>query len=53
VLKNLQKGDYKVIQGIFNTTTQQFESERTVEASQIDQSFLAAHNAEGLAVWRV
>lgn len=53
VLKKLQQGDYKVMQGIFNTTTRQFESQRTVEASQIDHSFLAAHNAEGLAVWRV
>ena len=53
VLQNLKHGDYKVVQGIFNSASGEYESQRVVEASQIDQQFLAAHNSDGIAVWEV
>ena len=53
VLQNLQQGDYKVVQGIFNASTGEYESQRLVEANQIDRNFLAAHNEQGIAVWEV
>ena len=53
VLQSLQQGDFKVVQGVLNTSTGEYESQRTVEASQIDQDFLAAHNEDGIAVWQV
>ena len=53
VLQSLKKGDYQVVQGIFNSKTQQYESQRVVEAGQIDQRFVAAHNEQGIAVWEV
>lgn len=53
VLQNLKQGDFKVVQGIFNTSTGEYESQRLVEASQVDQRFLAAHDSNGIAVWEV
>lgn len=53
VLQHMQAGNYKVLQGVFDTRSQMFESQRVVEARNIDQSFVAAHNEQGLAVWDV
>ncbi|EDL59249.1 hypothetical protein [Gimesia maris] len=53
ILQNLEHGNYQVVQGVFNTSTQEYESQRTVNSSEVDQQFLSAHNEDGLAVWNV
>ena len=53
VMQKLQAGSYEVVQGIFNASTEQYESQRVVKASQVDQDFLAAHDKNGNAVWTV
>ncbi|MFM7039635.1 MAG: hypothetical protein ACKO2L_18140 [Planctomycetaceae bacterium] len=53
VLQQLRKGDYKVVQGIFDTNREQYVERRVVEAREIDQDFVRAHDQNGMAVWSV
>lgn len=52
VFQKIEAGDFQVVQGVFNSETSEFESQRVVEANQVDRDFLAAHN-DGIAVWEV
>ncbi len=53
LLKQIKEGDYKIVQGIFDTTSNQCVVERTVEAKKVDPEFLRAHDRNGRAVWAV
>lgn len=53
VLRQLRRGDYKVVQGIFDTDREQYVEQRVVEAREIDQDFVRAHDQNGMAVWSV
>jgi len=53
VLQQLRQGDYKVVQGIFDTNREQYVERRVVEAREIDQDFVRAHDQNGMAVWSV
>jgi hypothetical protein len=53
LLQQLRRGDYKVVQGIFDTSTEQYVERRVVEAGEIDQDFVKAHDQNGRAVWSV
>ncbi len=51
VLEHLHNGRYKVVQGVFNQTTQEVLEQRVIEAEQLDGELLAAHDENGVAVW--
>lgn len=53
VLQHMEAGNYTVMQGVFDVESEEFDSQRVVEATDIDRSFVAAHNEQGLAVWDV
>lgn len=51
VLQHLNNGRYQVVQGIFNTTTEEVVERRVVEAERIDAELRNAHDENGIAIW--
>lgn len=51
VMKHLDNGHYQVVQGIFNTTTEEVVERRVIEAEQIDADLRNAHDENGVAIW--
>lgn len=51
VMKHLNNGNFEVVQGVINTTTEEIEEGRTIEAQQIDADLRNAHDHRGVAIW--
>jgi len=51
VLQCLDTGNYQVVQGIFDTTTQEVVERRVIEAERIDADLRNAHDKDGIAIW--
>ena len=51
VLKHLNNGHFQVVQGIFDTATEEVVERRVIEAERIDANLRNAYDENGIAVW--
>lgn len=51
ILKHLDSGNYQLVQGIFDTQSEEVVEHRTLEAEEVDQQLVSAHDANGVCVW--
>jgi hypothetical protein len=50
--ESMKSGDYKVVQGIFNKSTNQLHEARRVTSTQVDEEFEHIHANDKLAVYQ-
>ena len=51
IKKNLQSGNYKVVQGIFNQRTEELKDTRVMESQKLDDKLLQHHGGKELVIY--
>ena len=51
LMKRYQNGNYRTVQGVFNTVTREYVEAQATESQSLDSRIINAHNEEGIAIW--
>ncbi|EHJ14653.1 hypothetical protein [Crocosphaera watsonii] len=50
-IKRYHNGNYRTVQGVFDTGTSEYVDTQTTESHSLDSRIANAHNQEGIAIW--